>query len=250
MMQKTIITLHDEKIMQPLTLAYAADFHDGAVDEALDMMQGCDAILIGGDLVNRHKRHGWHQAVAFLERAPRIAPTFYNIGNHERRLTDLAAYWPHVEKSDVVLLDDAFVSFKGITLGGLSSIRRGKDEPSKGIQLAQKKPFLRSMSQQKGYKLLLCHHPEYFAQTALKRDIDLTLSGHAHGGQVRIGRQGIYSPGQGLLPKLTSGFYYDNRLFVSRGMTNSANAPRFCCPCELVVVRLLPATSEHEKEHA
>ncbi|HCE13718.1 MAG TPA: metallophosphoesterase, partial [Clostridiales bacterium] len=61
-----------------------------------------------------------------------------------------------------------------------------------------------------------------------------------HGGQVRIGSQGIYSPGQGLFPKLTSGFYFDDKLFISRGMTNSACAPRLWCPCELVMVRLLP----------
>ncbi len=149
----------------------------------------------------------------------------------------------------MVLLDDDFVSFRGITLGGLSSVRRGKNEPSRAVQLAEKEQFLRQMAEQPGYRLLLCHHPEYFAKTVRPWNLDLTLSGHAHGGQVRIGQQGIYSPGQGLLPKLTSGFYEDNRLFVSRGMTNSANAPRLCCPCELVIVRLLPARVAKGKEH-
>lgn len=247
MMKQTNLHIYSEKITKPLTLAYAADFHDGNVDAALEMMQGCDAILIGGDLVNRHRRHGWHQAVSFLEKAPKVAPTFYNIGNHERRLPELAKYWPYVEKSDVVLLDDAFVSFGGITLGALSSIRRGKNEPSRVIQLAEKKPFMRQFASQPGYKLLLCHHPEYYQQAVRNWDVDLTLSGHAHGGQVRIAGQGIYSPGQGLLPKLTSGFYENNRLFVSCGMTNSASAPRLWCPCELVMVHLHPQQDAKEK---
>ena len=88
--------------------------------------------------------------------------------------------------------------------------------------------------------MTLMNHPEYFAPLVQGLDIDLTLAGHAHGGQVRLGSQGIYSPGQGLFPKLTSGFYFDDKLFISRGMTNSACAPRLWCPCELVMVQLLP----------
>lgn len=203
MMQKNTITVVSDKITQPLTFAFAADFHDGNVDEALALMQGCDAILIGGDLVNRHSRHGWRNAARFLDLAPRVAPTFYN-------------------------------------LGGVSSARKMPGMPPVRAQMDAKKPFLQAMAARDGFKLLLCHHPEYFAPLVQGLDIDLTLAGHAHGGQVRLGTQGIYSPGQGFFPKLTSGFYFDDKLFVSRGMTNSACAPRLWCPCELVMVRLLP----------
>ena len=89
------------------------------------------------------------------------------------------------------------------------------------------------------YTCLLFHLAD-FAPLVQGLDIDLTLAGHAHGGQVRLGTQGIYSPGQGFFPKLTSGFYFDDKLFISRGMTNSACAPRLWCPCELVMVQLLP----------
>ena len=112
--------------------------------------------------------------------------------------------------------------------------------PPVRAQMDAKKPFLQAMAARDGFKLLLCHHPEYFAPLVQGLDIDLTLAGHAHGGQIRLGAQGIYSPGQGFFPKLTSGFYFDDKLFVSRGMTNSACAPRLWCPCELVMVRLLP----------
>lgn len=222
MMQKNTITVTSDKITQPLTFAFAADFHNGDADEALSLMRGCDAILIGGDL------------------APRVAPTFYNLGNHERLLPDIAEYLPLVQKSNVTVLDDCFVDFRGITLGGVSSARKMPGMPPVRAQMDAKKPFLQAMAARDGFKLLLCHHPEYFAPLVQGLDIDLTLAGHAHGGQVRIGSQGIYSPGQGLFPKLTSGFYFDDKLFISRGMTNSACAPRLWCPCELVMVRLLP----------
>lgn len=89
----------------------------------------------------------------------------------------------------------------------------------------------------------MCHHPEYYPKYVKTLDIDLTVSGHAHGGQVRIGRQGLYAPGQGLLPRLTGGFYDDGRLLVSRGLTNSTWAPRLNNPCELVLIQLLPEES-------
>lgn len=247
MTQSNTITVVSEKIHQPLTIAYAADFHDGDVEAALTMMAGCDAICIGGDLVNRHRRHGWHNAARFLREAPKVAPTFYNIGNHERLLPDAAEYQSQVQASGVTVLDDRFLPFRGIVLGGVSSVEKKPGMPRVQEQLAAKKPFLRQMAAQEGFKLLLCHHPEYYAPLIAKFDIDLTLSGHAHGGQVRLGHQGIYSPGQGLFPKLTSGFYFNNRLFVSRGMTNSACAPRLWCPCELVMVHLLPANSTREE---
>ena len=71
MMQKNTITVTSDKITQPLTFAFAADFHNGDADEALSLMRGCDAILIGGDLVNRHSRHGWRNAARFLDLAKR-----------------------------------------------------------------------------------------------------------------------------------------------------------------------------------
>lgn len=138
MMQKNTITVTSDKITQPFNFAFAADFHDGNVDEALALMRGCDAILIGGDLVNRHSRHGWRNAARFLDLAPRVAPTFYNLGNHERLLPDLAEYLPLVQKSDVTVLDDCFVDFRGITLGGVSSARKMPGMPPVRAQMDAK----------------------------------------------------------------------------------------------------------------
>lgn len=139
MMQKNTITVTSDKITQPLTFAFAADFHNGDADEALSLMRGCDAILIGGDLVNRHSRHGWRNAARFLDLAPRVAPTFYNLGNHERLLPDIAEYLPLVQKSDVIVLDDCFVDFRGITLGGVSSARKMPGMPPRSRANGRKK---------------------------------------------------------------------------------------------------------------
>lgn len=221
------MTVRSTRIHQPLTLALVADLHDGAFDDIIPTLAACDGILIVGDLTERH-RNTYQNAIRFIEIAPDLAPTFYAIGNHERKLKSLADYWPHVERSRVTVLDDRFVPFEGIVLGGLTS---RKDDAANAA-------FLAKMQKRHEFRLLMCHHPEYFQKHIQAYDIDLTVSGHAHGGQVRIGGQGIFAPGQGLFPKLTSGFYFDDRLFVSRGLTNATWAPRINCPCELVILHL------------
>lgn len=228
-MQINHITVQSSKIMQPLTLSVCPDFHNGDVSSVLAACQGVDAILIVGDLVDRHdhRTQGYHNAVRFLDEAPDVAPTFYSIGNHERKLQARADYWPHVERSRVIVLDDRFVEFGGIVLGGLSS---RQDVP--------KTAWLSDMAACAKFSLLMCHHPEYFRKHVAPYDIDLTIAGHAHGGQVRIGKQGIYSPGQWLFPRLTSGFYYHDRLLVSRGVTNATWAPRINCACEIIILHL------------
>lgn len=220
-------TVRSEKITKPLTLAVVADLHNGPYEDILPPMQGVDAILILGDLVNRHGRE-YANAVQFLKDAPEIAPTFYAIGNHEWRFAQRDEYWPHVLKSRVTVLDNTYTLFEGIVLGAISSAAKGEEKPE----------FLAEMAMQPGYKLLMCHHPTWFQKYVQPHGIDLTLAGHAHGGQVRILGQGLFAPGEGILPRLTSGWYFEDRLLVSRGLTNSAGAPRWNNPCELILLHL------------
>jgi predicted MPP superfamily phosphohydrolase len=91
--------------------------------------------------------------------------------------------------------------------------------------------------QEEGFKILLCHHPEYYNRYLKEKNIGLILSGHAHGGQIRIFGRGLYAPGQGVLPKHDGGVF-ENRLVVGRGLANTAFFPRFFNPCEIVTVDL------------
>lgn len=55
--------------------------------------------------------------------------------------------------------------------------------------------------------------------------INLVLSGHAHGGQVRLPLIGaLFAPNQGLFPKYTAGLYSEGqtKMVVSRGLDNSS----------------------------
>lgn len=88
-----------------------------------------------------------------------------------------------------------------------------------------------------GYHILLSHHPEYYP--LVPGEIQLTLSGHGHGGQWRFYNpfkrkwQGVFAPGQGWFPRYTKGVY-DGRLVVSAGLSNTAGIPRINNPTEIV----------------
>ena len=131
------------------------------------------------------------------------------------------------------MLDDRFVLRDGIAFGGLTS----------GLSNDDHKPDIKwidDFCSVDGPKILLCHHPEYYEQYLKNKNIDLIVSGHAHGGQWRIFGRGVFAPGQGLFPKYTSGLH-DGRFIISRGCSNSTRpipVPRFFNPKEVLEVHI------------
>ncbi len=223
----------------PYTFAFVSDLHNSSYDDILLSARGADAILVTGDLLDRH-HPGMEHAVRFIRQAPEVAPVFFSIGNHEVRSEE----WPQLRSmmldSGITILDDSFVLFRDIVLGGLSSRdehgffkRHLKDESLPAIRT-----FLKDMCSMEGFRLLLCHHPEYYPAAIQESGIDLTLSGHAHGGQIQLFGRGVYAPGQGLFPRYTHDFYDGGRLLVSRGMSNQTPAPRLFNPCEMILLTL------------
>ena len=98
--------------------------------------------------------------------------------------------------------------------------------------------FEKAMSADDNFKLLLTHYPEYFLSKLNAYDIDLAITGHAHGGQVRlpfIG--GLYVADQGLFPKLCDGYHEDgnSKFIVSRGLGKSGIVPRINNKPEIVI---------------
>ena len=130
--------------------------------------------------------------------------------------------------SGVHVLSDEAVPFYGGTLVGLK-------EPSGRKHTLRR--ILRA-AEPTGFTLLLSHKPHYFENY---QEADLVLSGHAHGGQVRLPLLGgLIAPGQGYFPKYTKGFYTmgDTTMLVSRGIGNSHRIPRVFNPPELVILKL------------
>ena len=231
-------TICSERIPERLTLAVASDLHSAPYEDVLDLFAGCDAVLIPGDLVDRHRRNN-DNALRFLQEVPEIVPVFYSLGNHEVKYKHSKEYMARAEKSKVTLLRDDSCLFRGIRIGGLSSRTKGQPDLA----------FLDRFEKAEEFRLLLCHHPEVYRDYVRGRDIDFTLCGHAHGGQIQLFGRGLYAPGQGLFPKWTHGIHDDGRVMISRGMTNGAKprVPRINNPCEVILLELQPKQGGTEK---
>lgn len=215
-----------------LRFVLIADVHaDRRADEILRQTEQLrpDAVLIAGDLCHSYRDIPF--ADAFLRRAAELAPVFYSYGNHEQRIS--VSEFDGIEGLSV--LNSSYAKFRDITIGGIRSGYTGEAPAGARAEQIPDITFLDSFERIDGIKILLCHHPEYYPRYIKGRDIDLTVAGHAHGGQWRFFGRGIYAPGQGLFPKYTSGLI-DGRLLVSRGLSNHSLIPRIFNPPEIVVL--------------
>ena len=223
-------------LKKPLDLAVVSDLHSEGGGEVLEILKSIspDAVLCPGDVI--HKADPSEEGIEFLRQSARLFPTFLSMGNHEvKHGVDVRE---SLRATGAVLLDNEFCSFGEIKIGGLST-GYTVDTPQSRIKMPPR-PNIEALSEffsAEGFKLLLCHHPEYFAPYLKDLGADLILSGHAHGGQWRILGQGIFAPGQGLFPKYTSGLY-ENRLLVSTGLSNKTKIPRIFNPRTLIIIKL------------
>jgi len=228
----TILAALEEK----LTAVIVADLHDRPYLEVLRGIEKIrpDFIAVTGD--HMYSPHTAKHGLEFLFEASKIAPVFYSIGNHEH--IDKAGA-EKIAKAGAKLLDNSYAVYKGIYIGGLTSGWTRRRAKMFELTPPPDLRWLRRFAALPGFKVLLCHHPEYYPKYIKPLDIDVIFSGHAHGGQWRFFGRGVFAPGQGLFPKLTSGVI-DGRLVISRGLSNTVSVPRLFNPTELVIAHLVP----------
>ena len=185
--------------------------------------------MITGDLIDSTFTNV-EKALTFAQELVKLAPVYYVTGNHEHRLSpkDLRSFLSRLAETGVRVLSDEAIPFRGGTLVGMKEPSAAKHTLRRLVKNVNREEFI----------LLLSHKPHYFENYL---EADLILSGHAHGGQMRlpwIG--GIVAPGQGYFPKYTKGFYEmeNATMLVSRGIGNSHRIPRVFNPPELVLLTL------------
>ena len=268
MSKKAVLTeysLSVSKLKIPLDLALVSDIHERKSDDILELLKKSkpDLILIAGDTFERYdevktetkpkknifisaakgaayyanyflmrvfgKNNSADTAATyrFLTEASKLAPVFISLGNHDEKLSDddLAV----LRGNGIFLLDNADVC----------ATVRGIDINIGGLSFSPDESRLEEFSKKPGFKLLLCHAPEYFDEMIEAKDIDLTLAGHNHGGQVKLFGKGVLSSRSGFFPKYDSGVFH-NRLVVSAGCSNTIAMPRWNNPRELVIIHLKP----------
>ena len=100
-------------------------------------------------------------------------------------------------------------------------------------------------AEEESYQILLAHNPEYF-ETYADWGADLTLSGHVHGGIMRLPvLGGVISPKLVLFPKYDGGHFIrkDAHMVLSRGLGMHTIPIRIFNPAELVLIHLKPCKS-------
>ena len=261
-------------------VAVLADFHNSDPEPVLDILRNDipDAIMIPGDIVLGYFPEGeeyvidrCRNVIPFLEGCCEIAPVYMSVGNHECLLC--SDEYDRLRATGAVILKNEWTEpAEGILIGGLTSAhticynrfrddynrRNGAEEyvryphrrrPKDISKYPSDSAWLDDFEQRDGYRILLCHHPEYWSlrEPMLKdRKIDLVLSGHAHGGQWRFMGRGIFAPGQGLLPEYTGGTHQGQygSMVISRGLSNPYSlVPRLGNQCEIVYVRFIAKNS-------
>lgn len=243
-------TLETAKLTQPVRLLLLTDLHStihGSKQQPLINLvraHAPDAILLAGDIADDEVPHRGTELL--LEAVAGEYPCFYVTGNHEFWAEDTAEILALLRRHGVTVLagtwSDLTVRGQTLRLFGVDDPEVDKTAPGvPGAWLTQWE-VCRAGLEEGTFSILLSHRPEL---TDLYRSsgFDLIVSGHAHGGQVRIPLllNGLYAPNQGFFPRYAGGLYDldGTSLVVSRGLSIS-RLPRVFNPPEVVVIDLLP----------
>lgn len=245
----------DERIKKNCRGVVLADLHNKCYGKEngrlLEAVRECkpDFILIAGDMLIAKPGKSPDIALHILRELAGAYPVYYGNGNHEHRLKLYpekygklgGEYEKALKELGVRLLVNAHVSLpeEGIEIYG-SEIDRFYYRRFRVQHMAE--DYLERILGRPDagkYNILLAHNPDYFPQYA-QWGADLVLSGHVHGGMVRIpflGR-GVISPNVRLFPKYDGGVFKQDKsvMLLSRGLGMHTIPLRLFNPAELLVV--------------
>ena len=243
-------TVASPKLTAEVRLAVVTDFHSSDnADDVVAMVASCapDAVLLVGDLFDDDTQNRpTERTLSLMRQLSAQSPCYYVSGNHEAWTGEMDALYQQTEEAGVTVLR---MSSGVLTVRGQRIALCGIPDPYEMVfsgapdteeQLRQALEDVDSAD----FTVLLAHRPELLAKYA-QFPLDLVVSGHAHGGQVRIPGvlNGLYAPNQGWFPKLAGGAYTQDgtTLIVSRGLAVRTRLPRIFNRPEVVLVRCVPA---------
>lgn len=205
-----------------------------------------DAILLGGDIFDDKFDNAFSPVEELLNGIQGLAPCFYVTGSHDIwtwRMADIEAL---LKGYGVAVLHGETLP---LTVRGQSLWISGIDEPAAAVpagQMDEAAFYRHCLSAFEGlnparFNLLIAHRPEFIEDYAAL-GFDLVVSGHCHGGQVRIPfiLNGLFAPGQGLFPTYAAGKYQvkHTALIVSRGLHFAWHLPRIFNRPQVVQITL------------
>jgi len=202
----------------------AEDFYRKVIAQANDLQS--EMVVIAGDIFDRTQCFPWSRTLAELTAECGV---YFILGNHEVRTHDTAG-------CRKVLADEGLIDLGGrhieVTIRGYPVVLAGNELPWH-VPAADMRSLDESQFEQRPFRLLLAHTPDQI-DWARSFDFDLVLSGHNHGGQIRLpGLGAIVSPSWHGTRYSGGMFYCDPTLMhVSRGISGTSPL-RWNCPPEI-----------------
>jgi predicted MPP superfamily phosphohydrolase len=232
-------------------IVHLSDFHNyGFRRDNLKMFEiideeSPDIIVMTGDMVNKYDKD-FEKFLSLAETLSKKYKIYYIVGNHEIRLKkeDLEYILNKLKGFGIKILKDEKITIARksahINLYGLHiplSYYKIINRPNNVGKVINK---VLKQCKEEEFNILLAHNPLFFEEYS-KYNVDLTLSGHVHGGMIRLPIVGaILSPERKFFPKYSGGIYEINskKLVVSRGLGHSKRGMRFLNKRDLVSITL------------
>lgn len=228
-------------------IVQVSDFHASSIPGLIDEVRSedPDIIVSTGDLV--HDRGPYEPGVRLISRLMSIAPVYTVTGNHDLRRTDYKKFQKDLDRTGAITLHDDTII---LTHDGAEIALSGIEDPfsEDGQTIEQNiNMSLDKLIDFDGYHIVLFHRANHM-DLLKNRGFNLILSGHMHGGQIRLPNgRGVCAPksswGSGspmFFPKYFAGHYRHNNtdMIVNRGIGNPMIVPRIFNRPELTVIIL------------
>ncbi len=209
-----------------------------------------DYIIFVGDMGD-YEKYNVHAYYDLLENQEDKIPVIMVPGNHDLRLgngTVHKNFVREVERSGAVILSNTSAEMvaggkKLYIYGFCQPLNAEKDKPAREWSFAEVSDDDVAATLGKCPKdapvILLAHDPQPF-MCYEKWGADLVLSGHLHGGGIRLPYfGGVIGPNKSFFPKYSAGLIEGrkSRMFVTRGLA-SPKLPRFLNPPEIALLTL------------
>ncbi len=204
---------------------------------ALVREQEPDLIALTGDFVEDESQLAATRGL--LEGISGCAPIYWVNGNHEWVKGVLPALRELLDSCGVVRLENGYLP---VSRGGAQIVVAGAEDPNGYADMIKPDALAEKLRAEYPEDFVLwLGHRNYWAEKYPDLPVDLILSGHAHGGIVRLpGIGGLLNVNHSLGAEYESGVYQGEtfKMVVSRGLGNSIPVPRFLNRPEVVKIIL------------
>ncbi len=259
---KVTYEITSEHIDKDFRFVFLSDLHNKQYgpdnEKLLAAIDAChpEAVFIGGDILTATPGKSVEPAAKFIHTLAQSYLIYYANGNHEQRLglypetyADMGEKYESLLQEEGVsrLVNEAeYNAEHGVEVVGCQIDRRYY---KRFKRIRMENDYLEEILPKKKegkYTILLAHNPDYFK--AYKAwGADLTLSGHVHGGVMRLPLLGgVLGTNFRFFPKYDGGLFKEDGkvMIVSRGLGAHTIPLRIFNPAELVEVIIRKETKE------